>query len=211
MEAVCRCRKISGLGHAHEHNSVMIHKFEDFPPSYRFCQGCILAVLVLATSCTGAYIGRVPSFVKIGFGCMLGALVVASLVVCAYVVVRYPYLSLVQPVDGDYLDRRTTGNTRGLVFVLKLLASAFCIMATVLIPRNGFATPPSIAAYCYFLVMLPFLAFLTFAYRPTVHPTIATYMRATLGVGVILFPVYIPILVVGSIRCRRLLNAARTS
>ncbi len=189
----------------------MTVEFEDFPRSYRFCQGCIVTVLVLATSLTSAYIGNVPRFIKIGFGCMLGAVVVASLVVCTYVVVRYPYLSLLQPVDGDYLDRRTTRNTRVLVSVLKLLALVFCITAVILIPRNGFCTPPSVLAFCYFLVMIPFLTFLTFIYRPILHPTIATFIRATLGIGVIFFPVYIPILALGSIRCRRLLNAAKAS
>ena len=51
------------------------------------------------------------------------------------------------------------------------------------------------------------MIFLTFKYDPVTHPTVATYIRSTIGIGVLLFPIFIPALIVGGIRCRRLLEA----
>ena len=49
------------------------------------------------------------------------------------------------------------------------------------------------------------MLFLLVRYNLIAHPTIATFVRVTIGFGVLLFPVYIPALMIGSMRCERLL------
>jgi hypothetical protein len=109
----------------------MAIEFRNFPLSYRFCQGSMLTVLVLAASTTSAYVGRGPSVVKIGFACLFGLFVIASLIVSVYVVVRYPYLSLLRPIDGDHFDKQIGPNANRLVRILKILALSLSIMLAV--------------------------------------------------------------------------------
>jgi hypothetical protein len=54
------------------------------------------------------------------------------------------------------------------------------------------------------VVRLCFSIFMLFACKPVSHPTIATFDKATLGFGVLLFPVFIPAWVVRSMMCKRL-------
>jgi hypothetical protein len=52
-----------------------------------------------------------------------------------------------------------------------------------------------------------FVGFLLTSYRKEKHPTIATFLELTYGIGIVMFPIYIPTLVIGSIRCRRFLKS----
>ena len=187
----------------------MTMEFKSFPLSYRFCQGCMLTMLVLAASLTSAYVGEGPAVVKIGVACLFGLFVVASLTVSVYVIIRYPYLSLVRPVDGDLFERQLGPNTHRLVRVLKVFALALSIMVAILIPLNGMATVPATLTFCYSLVMVPFLFFLTYLYSPASYPTIATFIRATFGIGLVFYPLFIPFLAIGAVRCRRILREAQ--
>ena len=59
--------------------------------------------------------------------------------------------------------------------------------------------------------MLGFLLFLTFGYSPERYPAVATYLRATAGVGLVFFPLFIPALIVGTIRANQILDEADRS
>ena len=64
-----------------------------------------------------------------------------------------------------------------------------------------------IATFAYVATLFGFVMFLTFFYDAELHPTVTTFIHATLGVGVVFVPFFIPILIIGSIRCKRLLDS----
>jgi len=92
--------------------------------------------------------------------------------------------------------------------ILKIAALAVVSMVIISALVDGKNNLQESLKLVYFVVMFGFLTFMTFFYRPVSYPTIATFIRATLGVGVLLFPIFIPALIVGSIRCKRLLDNA---
>lgn len=72
---------------------------------------------------------------------------------------------------------------------------------------KGIVPPSQVAALAYVLILFLFVAYLCFGFDPERSPTIATFIRSKLGLGVVLMPLFVPFLIVGSVRCRRLLDA----
>ena len=72
------------------------------------------------------------------------------------------------------------------------------------VERFGFAR---IAATYYCYVQFAFTVFVCFRYNPTTHPTVSTYIRATRGIGLLDIPTTFPVLIIGSIRCKRIFLA----
>ena len=58
------------------------------------------------------------------------------------------------------------------------------------VERFGFAR---IAATYYCYVQFAFTVFVCFRYNPTIHPTVSTYIRATLGIGLLYIPMTFPV------------------
>ena len=181
-------------------------EFKDFPVSYRISQGGIALALVLLTFSRAAFSQNAPPVVRITAGSILGLIVLVSLAVSYYVIVRYPYLSLVPSSDGDYFAKHFSMSGTWLYSLLKVLALAVTAVMIVSLLFAGIDDLPKTLVLIYMMIMLGFLAFLSFAYDPVSHPTIATFIRATLGVGVILFPLFIPAVMLGSLRCTQLLE-----
>ena len=131
-----------------------------------------------------------------------------SLCVSFYVIVRYPFLSLVDPSGGEHF-MKYFGSSGGPVYrILKIAALAVISIVIISLLVDGKNNLQESLKLVYFVVMFGFLTFMTFFYRPVSYPTITTFIRATLGVGVLLFPIFVPALIVGSIRCKRLLDNA---
>jgi hypothetical protein len=131
-----------------------------------------------------------------------------SLCVSFYVIVRYPFLSLVEPSGGDHFMEYFGSSRSGVYRILKIAALAVILIVIISLLVDGKNNLQEFLKLVYFVVMFWFLIFMTFHYKPVSYPTIATFIRATLGVGVLLFPIFIPALIVGSIRCKRLLDNA---
>jgi len=79
-------------------------------------------------------------------------------------------------------------------------------MMMVSITLHGFSDEWAYFVFGYSSILLAFMIFYATTFRPQTHPTIATFIRATLGLGVVLFPLYIPALIIGSARCKVLLD-----
>lgn len=184
----------------------MTIEFKDFPMSYRFSQGGIALALVLLTFSRAAFSENSPPIVKIVAGSILGLIVLVSLAVSYYVIIRYPYLSLVQTSDKDYFAKHFSMSGTWLFKLIKALAVAVTAIMIVSIITGGVDEMRKVLVLIYMLIMFAFLIFLTFIYDPDSHPTIATFIRATLGIGVLLFPLFLPAVLIGSLRCRWLLD-----
>jgi hypothetical protein len=81
----------------------------------------------------------------------------------------------------------------------------FLISLTTILSADRLATG-NLLWFVYLGFMFGFCMFMAFVYDPVQHPTLATLARATLGMGLLLFPIFLPIVMIGSFRMRRLLD-----
>ena len=183
--------------------------FEDLPFSYRLSQRAMLAAVATLLYSTSLAVPRWPILGEWLFGATVAGIAAFALTISSYVVIRYPYLSLVQTRDGDIFSAQFTSKvlaritkTVGFLTLLVLLAVLAGVTAV-----KGIANPWQVVALAYVFILFLFVAYLCFVYDPNAHPTIATFIRSTLGLGIVLMPLFIPVLIVGSHRCRRLLDA----
>lgn len=148
-----------------------------------------------------------PQDIKLAMVASYGLLVALSLLVSGYVVVRYPLLSASADLAGDRFEDQLGTRTRRSVAILRLLALAFFIMSVVFVPLRGINTTIEFLFFGYAIIMIPVLTWLIFSYDPISHPTVATLIRSTFGIGIAFFPLYIPMLVTGSIRGHHMLTS----
>ncbi len=179
--------------------------FADLPISYRMSQGSMILALVVLWLWKKLALLNVLKWVVIP---IVAAVVLFALSTAAYVVIRYPYISLVETHDGDIYSEQV--NSRGLITFLKIVSligfgvSFLFALTTVLNPVN--LTTVQLLWFVYVGFMFVFCGFMTFFYDPVQHATIATLARSTFGLGLVLFPIFLPIVIIGSFRMRRLLG-----
>jgi hypothetical protein len=177
-------------------------KFSEFPASYRYSQlGVFLSVCSLFFG-RQLFRGMIPMDVKRLILSTVGLVVLFSLLLSCYVIIRYPYLSLIEPDDGDLYSRFV----RARRWMLKFLGVSTSVSLVLLSVMQFLVSKTWSWWPLYGLTLALFVIFLTFFYRSEYYPTIATFLRATLGAGIFFFPLFIPVLLIGSFRCQRLLN-----
>ncbi len=184
-------------------------QFKDLPASYRWSQSTMLASVATLFFARHLPFQLFPNGVQIAIWVTVSGIASLAVLTACYVVIRYPYISLVPTSDQDVFSKQFVSPrllyVAKFVFVLGILGFAV-LMAGKLFDSNGFQIKQA-ALLLYFCVLFLFTLFLCFWYQPLRHPTVATFIRATLGIGLVLAPVILPILMIGSIRCRRLLDA----
>ncbi|MEL6109405.1 MAG: hypothetical protein AAFU85_25640 [Planctomycetota bacterium] len=187
--------------------------FDDLPFSYRLSQRAMAAAAVIAIFGGRAIAApRRPAAVRWGLAAVIGACALFSLITSCYVVIRYPYLSLVQTADGDIFSKQFTSKTVArLTKAVGLTAITIVLMALIGIALNKGVTDwvHGIALW-YVSTLFLFVVYLCFFHDPELHPTVATFVRSTLGLGILLFPVLFPVLMIGSLRCKQLLESQET-
>ena len=182
--------------------------FRDFPVSYRLAQSGIGFVL-LALAIGGFIFRLVPLPFKIVAWSVFGAIAFCSLVISHYVIIRYPFISLVEPAGGDPFTHHFKSHGSWLYTLLKL-ATLFALLVTAtIIVIGGIRNIPTAIILAYCVVLVIFMLFFTFWYDPNQHPTIATFIRSTLGLGILLYPLYSVTILIGAWRCRQALTAIR--
>ncbi|OUT62334.1 MAG: hypothetical protein CBB71_01950 [Rhodopirellula sp. TMED11] len=150
-----------------------------------------------------------PDLVKLGLIVAVIGFVFFALCLSAYVVLRYPYLSLVDTRDGDVFKRQF--KSRFLSRVTKLLGLGvvgllfFAVVVAGL--SDGIKNPGQAVLTIYVSLLFAFLLFLCFRHSDQRYPAVSTFIRSTLGLGIVLAPLFIPILILGNWRCNRLLDA----
>jgi hypothetical protein len=116
---------------------------------------------------------------------------------------------MVDSSDGDlytkYVDKLG-------VMIKKLLGlcAVVCLCFALVAPmRDGKLNGIEILWLLYGGSTLVFLLFILLRFNRFDHPAVATLLRCTLGFGIPLFPLFVPALIVGSLRARRLLDEAQ--
>lgn len=184
--------------------------YNKLPQSYRWSQSIMLASVGVLFFARHLPIQRLGPALQIVTWTIVAGIAGLSVSMSCYVVIRYPYISLVSTSDEDTFSKQFV--SKRLMFVAKLILPiglfGFCVLTTTaFFNGDGFQIVRA-AVMAYFYIQFVFTLFLCFWYDPVTHPTVATFIRATLGIGLILVPLLLPVLFIGSIRCKHLLDAA---
>jgi hypothetical protein len=184
-------------------------QFREFPLSIRVAQrSWITAVAIPLLLLRVIAKMKIPWVVQGIFG-VSGLFALIGYVSTCWVLVRYPYIGMVDSSDGDlyskYVDQLGA-------FVKKLLGlcAVVCLVFALFAPlRDGKLTGLEVLWLLYSGSTLLFLLFILFRFNRFDHPAVATLLRCTLGFGIPLFPLFVPALLVGSQRAKRLLDEAQ--
>jgi hypothetical protein len=181
--------------------------YQQLPLAYRLSQWSMGGVLLIIVVVRRLAMPQWPMVAKWSVLSVTGCIFVFALGAASYVVIRYPYLSLIQLRDEDKHSAFFSSPTiaRLICWLGLLTLFLFTGMAVGIAAREGGENPILIIAAIYAVVLFLFVLFLCVRYDPVRHPTIATFIRSTLGVGVLVVPLFIPILIIATLRCRRLL------
>lgn len=182
--------------------------FREFPVSVRIAQrSWVTAVaipLVLAQIIARM---KIPWVVQSIFG-ISGLFALVGYVSTCWVLVRYPYIGMVDSSDGD-LYSKYVGPLGRVPKILGTCAVVCLCIALIVLSQKGKLTGLEILWILYCGSTLLFLLFILFRFNRFDHPAVATLLRCTLGFGIPLFPLFVPALLFGSQRAKRLLDEAQ--
>ena len=185
--------------------------FREFPKSYRFTQGAIGFTFV-AIALGSVALRACPKFLRMCILVVLGLIVLTALIASHYVIIRYPFISLVESEDADPFSKHFASSGSWIYKVLKILGlitPAMFVFGIAL--TGGLNETPRLIAFVYCLMLTAFMLFFTFFYKPLKHPTVTTFIRSTLGLGIPLYPIFAITIFIGAWRCRNLLDDAAAS
>jgi hypothetical protein len=183
-------------------------KFREFPLSVRVAQrSWITAVTIPLVMLQVIARMKVPWVAQSIFG-ISGLFALVGYVSTCWVLVRYPYIGMVDSSDGD-LYSKYVGPLGRVPKILGTCAVVCLCIALIVLSQKGKLTGIEILWILYCGSTLLFLLFILLRFNRFDHPAVATLLRCTLGFGIPLFPLFVPALLVGSQRAKRLLDEAQ--
>ncbi|MEZ6092922.1 MAG: hypothetical protein R3C03_01605 [Pirellulaceae bacterium] len=184
--------------------------FRELPFSYRVSQFSALGAITVAIFARRLNLPNMPWQVHATFAAVVIAIIGISLLATSYVVIRYPYISLIETADKDIFSATfSSPSFKRIIKWLGMFASLVLFVSFgVLGWGNGNITLGFAFRWVYSLLLSAFVFYLSIFYDPVEHPTIATFIRATLGIGIVFAPIFAPILIVGCYRCGKMLDSA---
>lgn len=183
--------------------------FKEFPACYRFSQSSIGFALV-ALAVGGTLLRACPPALKSGVFVVLGVIVFVALLASHYVIVKYPYISLVETAEPDPFSQHFASSGSVIYLLIKCLGLLAPAMIALGIAVSGFDTPIRTMTFVYCVILVGFMAFFIFLYSPEKHPTVSTFVRSTLGLGIVLYPIFAITIFIGALRCKSLLDSTET-
>ena len=181
--------------------------YNRLPKSYRLSQSTMLASVGVLFFAKHVPFQLLPPELQIAIWAIVAGIAGLAVITSCYVVIRYPYISLVSTTKEDIFSQQFV--SRRLLWVAKIifpLGILFeCLGITNAFVNGDGNSNIQLVTLPYFYIQFVFSLFLCFRYDPIAHPTIATFIRSTLGIGLILTPVLLPVLLLGSFRCKQLL------
>lgn len=183
--------------------------FREFPLSVRVAQRSWLTALAIPI-----FSIRILTKIKVAWVVqtilgICGLLVVVGFAATCWVIVRYPFIGMVDAADGD-LYAKYVEKTPMLLKKFVGLCLAIGLGISLYLPTaDGRITGIEVLWIVYGALVLFFVLFLLFKYNRFDHPTVATLLRCSMGLGVLFFPLFLPAVIVGSGRAKRLLADAQ--
>ena len=182
--------------------------FREFPLSVRIAQrSWVTAVAIPLVMLQVIAKMKVPWVAQSIFG-ISGLFALVGYVSTCWVLVRYPYIGMVDSSDGD-LYSKYVGPLGRVPKILGTCAVVCLCIALIALSQKGKLTGLEILWILYGGSTLLFLLFILFRFNRFDHPAVATLLRCTLGFGIPLFPLFVPALLIGSQRAKRLLDEAQ--
>ena len=182
--------------------------FREFPLSVRIVQrSWVTAVTIPLVMLQVIARMKVPWVAQSIFG-ISGLFALVGYVSTCWVLVRYPYIGMVDSSDGD-LYSKYVGPLGRVPKILGTFAVVCLCIALIALSQKGKLTGLEILWILYCGSTLLFLLFILFRFNRFDHPAVATLLRCTLGFGIPLFPLFVPALLIGSQRAKRLLDEAQ--
>jgi hypothetical protein len=183
-------------------------KFREFPLSVRVAQrSWITAVTIPLVMLQVIARMKVPWVAQSIFG-ISGLFALVGYVSTCWVLVRYPYIGMVDSSDGD-LYSKYVGPLGRVPKILGTCAVVCLCIALIVLSQKGKLTGIEILWILYCGSTLLFLLFILLRFNRLDHPAVATLLRCTLGFGIPLFPLFVPAVLVGAQRAKRLLDEAQ--
>ena len=183
-------------------------KFREFPLSVRIAQrSWITAVTIPLVMLQVIARMKVPWVAQSIFG-ISGLFALVGYVSTCWVLVRYPYIGMVDSSDGD-LYSKYVGPLGRVPKILGTCAVVCLCIALIALSQKGKLTGIEILWILYCGSTLLFLLFILLRFNRLDHPAVATLLRCTLGFGIPLFPLFVPAVLVGAQRAKRLLDEAQ--
>jgi hypothetical protein len=115
---------------------------------------------------------------------------------------------MVDSSDGD-LYSKYVGPLGRVPKILGTCAVVCLCIALIALSQKGKLTGIEILWILYCGSTLLFLLFILLRFNRLDHPAVATLLRCTLGFGIPLFPLFVPAVLVGAQRAKRLLDEAQ--
>ena len=182
--------------------------FREFPLSVRIAQrSWVTAVTIPLVMLQVIARMKVPWVAQSIFG-ISGLFALVGYVSTCWVLVRYPYIGMVDSSDGD-LYSKYVGPLGRVPKILGTCAVVCLCIALIVLSQKGKLTGIEILWILYCGSTLLFLLFILLRFNRLDHPAVATLLRCTLGFGIPLFPLFVPAVLVGSQRAKRLLDEAQ--
>lgn len=189
--------------------------YSEFPLSIRIAQrSIVIAVMVPIFILIFIVKGKIrlwkawPKWLSIAIGAVSGPCAMVGLIATYYAVIRYPYIGLVDAADGDLYHKYIESRSDWIQFAIKLLCLIVAGIGIVAPVADGAVTAIDGVIILYSIAIFLFVLFLLMYYDRIDHPAIATFLRCSMGLGLFLYPFFIPALVIGSFRAEALLGDA---
>jgi hypothetical protein len=181
--------------------------FGEFPFSIRVAQRSLLIAIAIPIFLRRGLQAKVP-WMRWSVFAASGICAAVGLIATFYAVIRYPYMGLVDAADGDLFAKYIESNRKWVLVTVKVLMLIGALAGIIVPMLDGQISQRDAWVILYAFAILAFMVFLLFFYNREDHPTVATFLRCSMGLGVFFYPLYIPALVIGSMRVQRLLDDA---
>ncbi len=162
------------------------------------------SMITLASEVVPGLRQQIPSGVLWGTLILIWIPGAVGLLISFYTVARYPYVSL---ATGGGTRIITMNNWLWWIVGTVLFLAGVLVVFSLLVTESSLSETVILG---YLAVEFLFAGFLATLYRREKHVTIASFLELTANVGFLLFPLYLPSLIIGSIRCRRFLRSLPT-
>ena len=127
-----------------------------------------------------------------------------------YVILRYPYVSLIKITDKDPFTEHYPIENSGLYIGLKLMLMVFSLSFALMIAATGVDSVEWLFVFLYCALLAVFMGYYLIWFDSFRHPTVVTFVRSTMGFGIPLFPFFAMTILIGVCRCHLLLNSVTT-
>ncbi len=181
--------------------------FVDFPFSIRLAQRSILIAIAIPIVLRTLLRAGVPRL-RLIVVCAAAVCGAVGLIATYYAVIRYPYMGLVDAADGDLFSKYIEARPKWMMVFVKIAGLIGTVAAVVVPFTDGQLSDAEVWMVLYALSLLGFFIFLSFFYSREDYPTVATFLRCSMGMGIFVYPIFIPALLLGSMRGRMLLDNA---